>query len=85
MIPKLIEKWQGRRNPGVEFRALGFKTKSAAKRFLRAKKAKKAKSAAKEYSSGEWYRYADGRDARLSKSDVAHEYPWQVHFVQNKH
>ena len=79
MIPKLLEKWRGKCDPRIMYHTLGFKTKSAAKRFLRAKK---AKSVAEDYSSDEWYRYADGHDARLFQFGMDSEYPWQVHEVQ---
>ena len=78
MIPKLLEKWSDPYNTGI-IHTLGFKTKSAAKRFLRAKGAKSAES---EYMSKGWYRYADGHGARLFEFGVDHEYPWMIHEVQ---
>ena len=79
MIPKLLEKWLSYCTPGLVYHTLGFKTKSAAKRFLRAKGATPVES---EYLPKGWYRYADGRDARLFKFGVNHEYPWMIHEVQ---
>ena len=78
MIPKLLEKWHGTCDPRIVYHTLGFKTKSAAKRFLRAKGATPVKS---KFLS-EWYRYADGRDARLFEFGVNHKYPWMIHEVQ---
>ena len=77
MIPKLLEKWCGQYDPGDEFHTLGFKTKSAAKRYLRAKGA----TAYALFAEG-WYRYKDGRTVRLFEAFLDREYPWQVHEVQ---
>ena len=79
MIPKLLEKWHSPQSPGLAYHTLGFETESAAKRFLRAKGAKPVES---EYLSEGWYRYADGRDARLFKFDYDAKYPWMIHEVQ---
>ena len=77
MIPKVLEKWNGYYDPTIEYLTLGFKTKSAAKRFLRAKGA----------TAGDWlvkggYRYKDGRAVRLFEAFLDREYPWQVHEEQ---
>ena len=77
MIPKLLETWESKYPAGVEFRTLGFKTKSAAKRFLRAKGATAYAPLTKD-----GYRYKDGRTARLFEAFLDSEYPWQVHEVQ---
>ena len=77
MIPKLLETWESRYRAGVEFRTLGFKTKSAAKRFLRAKGA----TAYDLFATG-GYRYKDGRTVRLFEDFLDREYPWRVHEVQ---
>ena len=78
MIPKLLEKWRGKCNPQIMYHTLGFKTKSAAKRFLRAKGAKLTL----DFLACGWYRYTDGRDARLFKSCENPKYPWIIHEVQ---
>ena len=83
MIPKLLETWESHYEAGVKFRTLGFKTKSAAKRFLRAKGA----TADNLFSTGV-YRYKDGRAVRLFLERSRREafldrgYPWQVHELQ---
>ena len=77
MIPKLLETWESSYETGVKFRTLGFKTKSAAKRFLRAKGA----TADNLFSTG-GYRYKDGRAMRLFEAFLDRGYPWQVHELQ---
>ena len=77
MIPKLLETWESSYEAGVKFRTLGFKTKSAAKRFLRAKGA-----TANDLFAKGGYRYKDGRAVRLFEAFLDREYPWQVHEVQ---
>ena len=77
MIPKLLETWESSYKAGVEFRTLGFKTKSAAKRYLRAKGA-----TADDLLIEGGYRYKDGRPVRLYEAFLDREYPWQVHEVQ---
>ena len=76
MIPKLLEKWCDQYDPSAEFHTLGFKTKSAAKRYLRAKGAKPMEG---KYLGEGWYRCADGRKARLFETSYNREYPWQMH------
>ena len=77
MIPKLLETWESSYKAGVKFRTLGFKTKSAAKRFLRAKGA----TADDLFAKG-GYRYKDGRAVRLFEAFLDHRYPWQAHELQ---
>ena len=77
MIPKMLEKWVGVINPAIKYHTLGFKTKSAAKRFLRTQGAEPARNG---LSRG-WYCYANGREARLFKSYENHKYPWIIHEV----
>ena len=77
MIPKLLETWKSYYETGVEFRTLGFRTKSAAKRFLRAKGA----TADNLFAKG-GYRYKDGRHVRLFEAFLNREYLWQVHEIQ---
>lgn len=81
MIPKLLEKWCGKCDPRMIYHTLGFKTKSAAKRFLRAKG---ATPVADEYCTGKWHRYANGHDARLTKLDVDDAYPWHIQEMRSK-
>ena len=76
MIPKLLETWESYYKDGVEFRTLGFKTKSAAKRYLRTKGA----TADNVFLGG--YHYKDGRAVRLFEAFLDRRYPWQVHEVQ---
>lgn len=77
MITKLLKTWESPYEAGVKFRTLGFKTKSAAKRFLRAKGA----TADDLFEKG-GYRYKDGRVVRLFEAFLDRGYPWQLHEVQ---